>query len=368
MATYDGKEDWEPFLLPFERLARKYAWTGAERIDKLHDCLHGAAMRYVCSPPEHIREDYTLLKEHLTQCFGQQDPPTTVRRRLGELRQSKQSSAEFAEEVRHLVTFAYPGVELPLQDQLAADAFLKGLKDQKLAYEVMNKDPCTLPEAKKLVEVHKHNYKATVGQEVDLKGRTRRVSWADDNDEMAPVSRCVETPTYVTADQFKGLLEKVEQMQLTLSRLQPVMSDQRRQRYSDHSPGREYGPYHDQSHRQQQQPTQPRSGARTTSASPPRSTRGVCYHCGEEGHFRMPSPTTRHTTTSECEMARERTQSPTLTISRVTNRGPSLHIALKVNNTPVQAVVDTGAEATVLSEGLYKQLYGDEQPHNNFII
>ncbi|XP_038154197.1 uncharacterized protein LOC119791901 [Cyprinodon tularosa] len=367
MATYDGKEDWEPFLLPFERLARKYSWTGAERVDKLHECLRGAAMRYVCSLPEHIREDYTLLKEHLTQRFGHQDPPTTVRRKLGELRQSKESSAEFAEEVRRLVTFAYPGVDMSLQDQLAADAFLKGLKDQKLAYEVMNKDPCTLADAQKLVEAHEHNYKATVGREVDLKGRTRRVSWADDNDEMAHVSRRVQTPTYVTADQFKGLLEKVEQMQLTLSRLQPVMSEQRGQRHSDVSPGREHGVYHDQS-RRQQQPTQSRSSARTTSASPPRSTKGPCYGCGEAGHFRRecsrsPSPTTRRTTASEHDMAQEQTRSPTLTISRATNRGPSLHITLKVNNTPVQAVVDTGAEATVLSEGLYKQLYGRDPPH-----
>ncbi|KAL2098215.1 hypothetical protein ACEWY4_007422 [Coilia grayii] len=188
MATYDGKEDWESFLLPFERLARKYGWNGAERVDRLHECLRGAAMRYVCSLPEHIREDYTLLKEHLTQRFGQHDPPATVRRKLGELRQSKESSAEFAEEVRRLITLAYPGVE-SLQDQLAADAFLKGLKNQKLAYEVMNKDPCSLAEAQKLVETHEHNYKATVGRETDLKSRARRVSWADEDDDMVPLSR-----------------------------------------------------------------------------------------------------------------------------------------------------------------------------------
>lgn len=126
LATYDGQEYWDSFLLPFERQARKHGWTGAERVDRLHECLCGAAIRYVCSLPEHIHEDYTLFKEQLTQRFGVKDPPTTVRRKLGELRQGK----ELAEEVQHLVSLAYPGTDLLLQDQLDTDAFLKGLRNQ----------------------------------------------------------------------------------------------------------------------------------------------------------------------------------------------------------------------------------------------
>ena len=154
LALYDGKEDWDSFLLQFERQAHKYGWTGAERVDRLHECLRGVAIRYVCALPEHVREDYTLLKEQLTQRFGVKDPPTTVRRKLGELRQGKESLAEFAEEVRRLVSLAYPGTDLALQDQLATDAFLKGLWNQMVAYEVMNRDPDTVAEAQKLAEVY----------------------------------------------------------------------------------------------------------------------------------------------------------------------------------------------------------------------
>lgn len=75
---------------------------------------------------------------------------TTIRRKLGELRQLKESAAEFAEEVQRLVTLPYPGVELDLQDQLNTDFFLKGLCHQKVAYEVMNKDPHSLVEAQRL--------------------------------------------------------------------------------------------------------------------------------------------------------------------------------------------------------------------------
>ncbi len=141
LAVFDGSGDWESFLVPFERQARKYGWSGDYRVDCLYGCLRGPVIKYVCSLPEHIREDYILLKEQLTQRFGQREPPTTIRRKLGELRQLKESAAEFAKEVQRLITLAYPGVELDLQDQLATDFFLKGLRNQKVAYEIMNKDP-----------------------------------------------------------------------------------------------------------------------------------------------------------------------------------------------------------------------------------
>lgn len=48
LATFDGNDDWNSFQLPFERRARKYGWTAAERVDRLHECLRGASIRYVC--------------------------------------------------------------------------------------------------------------------------------------------------------------------------------------------------------------------------------------------------------------------------------------------------------------------------------
>lgn len=177
---------------------------------RLYDCLRGAAIKYVCSLPEHIREDYTLLKEQLTQRFGQRDPPTTIKRKLGELRQLKELAAEIAEEVQHLVTLAYPVVKLDLQDQLATDFFLKGLRNQKVAYEVMNKDPYSLVEAQRLVEAHEHNYRATVGRDIDAKSRATRISWADDEElssDSLTVSRRVQSPSYATTDKLATLTQ-----------------------------------------------------------------------------------------------------------------------------------------------------------------
>ncbi|KAJ8002381.1 hypothetical protein DPEC_G00179320 [Dallia pectoralis] len=61
------------------------------------------------------------------------EPPTTAQRRLGELRQSKETVSEFAKEVHRLVILAYPGIDTELREQIAADAFLKRLRNQKVA-------------------------------------------------------------------------------------------------------------------------------------------------------------------------------------------------------------------------------------------
>ncbi len=87
--TYDGKDDWDSFIIPFERRAVIYRWSAVERVDKLHQCLRGAAVRYLCSLPEHIHEDCFLLNEQLAFQFGRNEPPTTARWKFGELRQSK---------------------------------------------------------------------------------------------------------------------------------------------------------------------------------------------------------------------------------------------------------------------------------------
>lgn len=124
---------------------------------------------------------------------------------------------------RHIV--CYPGTELHLQDQLATDVSLKGLRNQKMTYEVMNRDPQSLTDAQKLAEAHEHNFKATLGREGELKtGRTRRISWAyeegDAPEEFLRTSCRLQDPKYVTEEQFKALIDKVEQLHIKLEQLQ----------------------------------------------------------------------------------------------------------------------------------------------------
>ena len=273
--------------------------------------------------------------------------------------------------MRRLVSLAYPGTDLLLQDQLATDAFLKGLRNQKVAYEVMNRDPQSLAEAQKLAEAHEHNFKATPGREAEVRtGRARRISWADGEgdfpDELLLASRRLQSPKYVTEEQFKMLMDKVEQLHLKLEHLQPVAKDCGCVGSTERS-----APYGDRTHEHEggkrlalQLPSQ---SLRTRSPSPNPTNRTICFRCGEAGHImrecsRSPSPTRLRDTPmrSKSEAFRTSTskqgQPPDPQVGRTTKRGPSLQIEMTVNGLPVQTVVDTGAEATVISEEVYNML------------
>lgn len=61
-----------------------------------------------------------------------------------------------------LITLAYPGLDL----QLTTDALLKVLGNQKVAYEVMNRGPCSLADAQRCVEAHEHEQFAALTDQV----------------------------------------------------------------------------------------------------------------------------------------------------------------------------------------------------------
>jgi hypothetical protein len=61
------------------------------------------------------------------------------------IRQKSKSNDEFEDVC--LVTQTYPGTDLDMQDQLAADVFLKGFRNSRIAYDVLNRGPTSLNEA-----------------------------------------------------------------------------------------------------------------------------------------------------------------------------------------------------------------------------
>lgn len=74
LPTYDGQDDIDVFLVPFERIAERYAWSEIEKIDRLYESLKGKAMWYVCSLPRAMTANYRSLRESLTYRFGLKAP------------------------------------------------------------------------------------------------------------------------------------------------------------------------------------------------------------------------------------------------------------------------------------------------------
>ena len=345
LAPFNGSEDWNVFVGPFERMARKKGWTDEERLDRLYERLRGPAVAFVMTLPENIREDYARLTEQLKQRFGKHIPTSTARRQLSELRQGKEASlGEFAEEVRRLVTLAYPTCTMELQDEFAAEAFLKGLRKPQVAYEVMNTDPKTLAEAQRLVEAREHNFKATVGRDCEGKGKIRRVSWEDEAKKGGtPVSTLPPGPQIPS------------EIQALVTDMAGVVKEIKRQlqfKHPDSNPKSE-----ERGRTPVRAPGNASVSTRPSSPSPTTTTKGQCYQCGEVGHFkrncsRSPSP----------GLAEKQVCRLSIKLPRAKGESPSLLVPITVNQLQLKCVIDTGAEATVMSQDTFQKLHLTDSP------
>ncbi|VDH95933.1 Hypothetical predicted protein [Mytilus galloprovincialis] len=99
-------------------------------------------------------------------------------------RQHNEKNDEFAEKVRRLVSRAFPTSSIELQEELAAEHCLKGHKNPKIAYEALNRQPKTVSSALDIVVQIQHNYHATLGRDVhyNTKQRARRVTRKDEEE------------------------------------------------------------------------------------------------------------------------------------------------------------------------------------------
>ncbi|KAL7854522.1 hypothetical protein SRHO_G00167120 [Serrasalmus rhombeus] len=270
---------------------------------------------------------------------------------------------------------------MDLKEQIAANAFPKGLRNQKIAYKVMNRDPTTLDEAQRLVGTYEHNFRATLGHDLNPRGRTRRVAWADQDtelvDEDVPMqSRRVQAPTYVKQNQLQTLINKVNKLQLVLGRLPSPSSNAilPPPTVSPHQEGAHGAAGHEGGNTKQ--PYCGMNKTRLQSPSPTRRNKGPCFLCGEEGHFRRncscsPSPSSTSQPVKaiqpkvvdsvqhqlSCLKPGDNVSGENVIhVGRAESRGPSLLVVVSVDGIQVNAVIDTGAEATIMSEETFNTL------------
>ena len=147
LPTFDGTGDWIGFMLPFKRASKRYQWSDEEKMDRFVECFRGHASKFITTLPLSVQENFDRLAKMMEDRFNRKDPPTRSRKRLEDLRQKGETDDECAEEARRLVARAFPTVAIELQEELAAEAFLKGYRNSRVGYEALNKAPKTVSEA-----------------------------------------------------------------------------------------------------------------------------------------------------------------------------------------------------------------------------
>ena len=91
--TYYGKMNWRLYLLQFKRIAKKYKWSGEDKLDMLIECLRDRALKCF-SRSKTVQNDYQARCKQMEDIFGRTNLPNVIRRQLQELRQVPDGSLE----------------------------------------------------------------------------------------------------------------------------------------------------------------------------------------------------------------------------------------------------------------------------------
>ena len=163
--SFDGKPDaWEPFLMQIQLMRRSYGWPDYKFRDQLMFALRGEALLFASNLPVHVREDTESLISAMEQRFGQCLLAETHRANLNNTKkQSRETIQQYSARVSQLMTRAYPGIQgTGIFENLAIEHLLKGLPDQKMAYEILTKKPRTLSETVDMITWHEACRQQTV--------------------------------------------------------------------------------------------------------------------------------------------------------------------------------------------------------------
>ena len=155
--SFDGKPDtWEPFLMQLRLMSRSYKWSDTKFREQLMFALRGEALLFASNLPYATVENTESLLQAMGQRFGQCLLAETHRANLYNLRkQSKENLQQYSARVSRLMSRAYPGMQgTAVFENLAIEHLLRGILDQKLAYEILTKKPRDLSEAIDMITWH----------------------------------------------------------------------------------------------------------------------------------------------------------------------------------------------------------------------
>jgi len=148
---YDGTSvPLETFLAKFHNCVRFNGWSVEERSAFLRDSLNGAASHVLWEISDSATDEDII--KLLRNRFGNANMMERYRAELhGRRRKRGESVQSVYQDIRRLMSLAFPGHSGELFETIGRDAFLQSLNDPALRVRVLDQHPQTLDEALTIV-------------------------------------------------------------------------------------------------------------------------------------------------------------------------------------------------------------------------
>jgi hypothetical protein len=164
------------FLKRFEQIAQRRGWDNHKKLYKFYDCLSEQALEYALSSS--VSGDYEQLVADMAVRFNFREEPMAARQRLAVIKQEAETEEEFLQKIQSLVNVGFPEqADSQLVNQMATEAFLRGLKNKEASLDALGRRPQNIQEALSLVRSFVTNSKVLgVGKQVTFQQKVVGVS------------------------------------------------------------------------------------------------------------------------------------------------------------------------------------------------
>lgn len=312
----------ETFVARFDTCVRYMGWSEEDRQFNLSVSLDGAAGQILwdAGPRPTVQETICLLRNR----FGNVNQAERFRAELrARKRKSGESLQQLYQDVRRLMSLAYPGPTSDRSNIVARDAFLEALGDNSLRMRILEKDPPDLDTAMKVA-----CRLEAFGRGSPVAGRAEA---APDRPQRSRekynrvVAECDENQSNTGFDAtiFKQFQEGLKHCMNQMTAYRKEMEDLRRQiRVEGSRSGQSsstttesrsiYGGSYQGTAKNAQRAGGPSPQPVVGDAAPGNlenesifKVRGPCHRCGEEGHWARSCPHRRKSSGNNSSFAQE---------------------------------------------------------------
>lgn len=325
LGKYDGRTEVEAFLKRYEVCARNNGWSDSQRLDQLMCSLAAPADQLLWDIDAKTVMSWSDLVQKLRMRYGNSEQSALHQTRLSMLRQkADEELGDLVQEVRKLMTLAYPGCNAELGEVIAKRAFFDAMRDQRLALRVQEMEPSSLDQAFKMA--------------LRLDGyRKAAERHGEQHERRYAQNRMIQEPETTEADWRRVLQRELEPQGRRLERLEraleSLMGNQEKSSWNRRANDRRKG-------------TGWSAAPRANNDQSRRDNR--CFVCHQEGHYAK-NCTAQQEPLNSPAVTREGEPSP-LGVAKVSqlNDQSLTYLHLTMNGVRTEVLIDSGSQRSLV--------------------